>query len=56
MKLNICEDKKGLVLRLTAPFIEKYDIKDGIMISIVPIDKNNFRMTIDKKDFIVRKK
>ena len=56
MKLKICEDKKGLVLRLTIPFIERYNVEANMMVSIVPIDKNNFRMTIDKKDFIVRKK
>ena len=56
MKVKICEDKKGLVLRLIKPFIEKYSIKAGMMVSIEPIDKNNFRMTIDKEDFIVRKK
>ncbi len=55
MKLKICEDKKGLVLRLTKPFIEKYGIKAGVLVNITPIDKDNFRMIINKENFIVRK-
>ena len=55
MKLKICEDKKGLYLKLTKQFIKKYGIKAGMTVSITPIDRNSFRMITNKKNFIVRK-
>ena len=54
MKLKIC-DKKGLYLRLTRLFAKKYGVKAGMLASIIPIDKDSFKMIIDKKNFIVRK-
>lgn len=56
MKLKICEDEKELYLKLSNHFIKKYDIKANMSVDIIPIDKDNFRMIINKKGFKVKVK
>ena len=55
MKLKICEDGKGLYLKLSKLFTKKYGIKVGMSVSITPIDKNSFKMMFNKKNLYVRK-